>query len=362
MNAMVRRTVVPVGSGLSRTRIGGTTIRLKADPTIVTTLLLAALFVSGSATSAAAQDSHIVVVTGVSGDEAHAKRFHAWATTFIDAAKTKDNVPDANITYLAERLETDPARIRDRSTREAVTKAVADIAAKARPGDQVVILLIGHGSFDGSVGAFGLPGPDMTAPEWAALLKTLSAQKVAFVNTASSSGAFLPTVAAPGRTVVTATKTGGQRNATKFGEFFARAFGDTAADADRNGHVSIQEAFNYADNMVVNAFEQAGLLRTEHAAIDDGGGGQLAGTQFLTARPSDGGLKVDTSDPAMRALVAEREDIQKQVDALRLKKDALAVDPDGYARELERLLTDLALKTRAIRDLEAQGKKPGASP
>ena len=69
----------------------------------------------------------------------HAKQFHAWATTFIDAAKTKDGVPDANITYLAEKPDVDAARIRDRSTREAVTKAVADIAAKARPGDQVVI-------------------------------------------------------------------------------------------------------------------------------------------------------------------------------------------------------------------------------
>ncbi len=93
--------------------------------------------------------------------------------------------------------------------------------------------------------------------------------------------------------------------------------------------MSIREAFNYAETSVVKAFEQDGLLRTEHATIDDGGGGRLAATQFLTARPSDGGLKVDTSDPAMRALVAEREAIQKQIAALRLKKDALAVDPEA---------------------------------
>jgi hypothetical protein len=64
----------------------------------------------------------------------------------------------------------------------------------------------------------------------------------------------------------------------------------------------------------------------------------------------------------MGALVAEREEIQKQIDALRLQKDALAVDPERYARDMERLLTNLALKTRAIRDLEAQGKKSGARP
>jgi hypothetical protein len=136
-----------------------------------------------------------------------------------------------------------------------------------------------------------------------------------------------------------------------FGEFFTEAFGAAEADADRNGHVSVQEAFNYADNKVVKAYQQAGLLRTEHAAIDDGGDGKLAATQFLTAHPADGGLNVNTSDPGMRALVAEREAIQKEIDALRAKKDSMPAA--AYDKELERLLTDLALKTKAIRDREA---------
>ena len=318
-------------------------------PTIV---LLPALLSFCSAARAAAQDSHLLVVTGVAGDDAHAKQFHKWATTLIDAARTKDGVPDANITYLAEKPEVDAGHIRGRSTSENVQKAVADIAVKAHPGDQVVIVLIGHGSFDGSVAAFSMPGPDMTVADWASLLKKLSAQKVAFINTTSSSGAFLPAVAAPGRTVVTATKTGGERNEAMFGEFFVDAFGDAAADADRNGHVSVLEAFNYANNNVVKAYQQGGLLRTEHAALDDGGDGKLAATQHLTAHPADGGLKVDVSDPAMRALVAEREAIQKDIDALKEKKGTL--EPARYDQEMERLLTDLALKTKAIRDRDAK--------
>jgi hypothetical protein len=151
---------------------------------------------------------------------------------------------------------------------------------------------------------------------------------------------------------VTATKTGGERNEPKFGEFFVEAFGDAGADADRNGHVSVLEAFNYANNKVTKAYEQEGLLRTEHAALDDGGGGTLAGTQFLTAHPADGGLKVDASDPVMRGLVAEREAVQKEIDALKAHKDALP--PAKYDADMERLLTSLALKTKAIRDREAK--------
>src|SRR5207249_4202737 len=200
----------------------------------------------------------------------------------------------------------------------------------------------------------------MTVADWATALKKLSAQKVAFINTTSSSGAFLPAVAAPGRTIVTATKTGGERNEAKFGGFFVEAFGDPAADADRNGHVSVLEAFNYANNKVAKAYEQAGLLRTEHAALDDGGEGKLAAVQFLTAHPSDGGLKVDTGDPAMRALVTDREAIQKQIDALKVQKATL--DPARYDQEMEKLLTNLALKTKAIRDLQAQGTKKDSQP
>ena len=304
---------------------------------------------------AAAQDPHLLVITGVSGDEEHAKKFNGWAIKLIDAAKTKDGVPDANIVYLAEKTEIDP-RVRARSTRENVEKAVADVAAASHPNDEIVIVLIGHGSFDGRVAAFNLPGPDLTAADWAALLGKLAAEHVTFVNTSSSSGPFQAALAGPGRTVVTATKTGGERNETRFGEFFTEAFGDPSADADRNGHVSVLEAFDYAKNKVVKAYEQGGFLLTEHAMLDDGSDGKIAASQFLAAHPADGGLSIDRSDPALRTLADEREGIQKQIDALKLQKATL--DAARYDQEMEKLLTELAIKTKAIRDLQAaKGQK-----
>jgi hypothetical protein len=202
-----------VGSGFSRIRaVGFSRIRAVGFSRIravgFSRICLAALLLLAAA-PAFAQESYVVVVTGVAGDDAHAKQFHAWASKLVDAAKTRDGVADANITYLGDKPDMDAKLIRGRSTSENVQKAIADIAAKAKPGDQVVIVLIGHGSFDGNTAAFSMPGPDMTVADWVAQLKKLSAQKVAFINTTASSGAFLPTVAAPGRTVVTATKTGG---------------------------------------------------------------------------------------------------------------------------------------------------------
>ena len=311
---------------------------LRALRLIVGTFLCGVLWAS----PAFAQQTHLLVITGVPGDEEHAKQFAKWAEAFIDAAKKKDSVPDANITYLSDR----------RAARESVEKAVADIAARAKPNDGVVVLLIGHGSFNGSTAAFNLPGPDLNADEWAKLLGKLSAQRVAFINTASSSGAFLQPMTAPGRVVVTATKTGGERNETQFPEFFVAAFNDPTADRDRNGHVSIAEAFEYAKTKVTQAFQQKGLLLTEHATMDDSGEGHLASTMFLGIGRAEGALAVDTSDPAMKQLVDEKDAIDRQIAALKLRKPGM--DEAQYDAQMEKLLTDLALKTKAIRDLQAK--------
>src|SRR6266851_8695635 len=236
--------VTPNGSGRGRGQSAPSPPEGRHDRTWLR--VVCAIWLCTFASVAAAQDTHILVITGVSGDDDHAKAFHAWATRFIEAAKKKEGVADGNITYLAEKTDIDPARTRSRSTRENVEKAVSAIAARAKANDEVIILLIGHGSFDGKVATFNLPGPDLTVAEWTKLLGKFTTQNVVFVNTSSSSGAFLPAIAGPGRTIVTATKTGGERNETRFAEFFVEAFNDEAADSDRNGHVSILEAFDYA--------------------------------------------------------------------------------------------------------------------
>jgi hypothetical protein len=306
--------------------------------------VLAGLLVLACSSVAAAQQTYVLLVTGVPGDEEHAKMFKEWATTFLDAAKKKEGVPEGNITYLSDHG----------ATRAAVEKAFADIGAKARANDELFVLLIGHGSFDGTTAAFNLMGPDLTADDYARLLSKFSAQRVVFVNTGSSSGAFLKPLAAPGRVIVTATKTGGERNDTDFPRYFVAAFADDAADRDRNGHVSVAEAFEYAKTKVVQAFSQKGLLLTEHATLEDSGEGQLASAVFLGGAQGRSALQVDTNDPELRALAEQKDALDRQIAALRAKKATM--DPAAYDAEMEQLLTALALKTKEIRDLQAKKK------
>jgi hypothetical protein len=292
------------------------------------------------------------VITGVSGDPELATQYQQWAIKVTDAAKKK-GIPDANITYLAENPEKDPGHIRARSTRENVMKAFGDVAARAKPNDEVFVLLIGHGSFDGRQAAFNLPGPDLTAAEYGDLLKKLATQRVVFVNTASSSGPFVEALAGPGRTIVTATKTGGERNDPRFPEFFVEALSGEEADRDRNGRVSVQEAFEYARQKVQSAYEKEGHILTEHAVLEDGSQGKLAATLFLSPEGARRADIASVSDPALRALMEQQDALERQVAELRLKKDSM--DPAQYQQQLEKLLTDLAQKSREIR--EREGKK-----
>jgi len=322
---------------------------LRAAPRL---FLLVAAFVALFASTSAAQDTHLIVVSGVAGDPELANQYHQWAMKVIDAAKKK-GIVDANIAYLAENTEKDPAHIRARSTRENVTKAFTDVAARARPNDEVFILLIGHGSFDGRQGAFNLPGPDLSAADYADLLKKLATERVVFVNTSSSSGAFLEPLAGPGRTIVTATKTGGERNDPRFAEYFIEALVTDEADRDRNGRVSVLEAFDYAKQKVQAAYEKEGHILTEHATLEDGSQGKLASTLFLAPEGARRADIAGVADPAVRALLEQQDALERQVAQLRLKKESM--DPAQYEQQLEKLLTDLAVKTKEIRDRE--GKK-----
>ena len=313
--------------------------------------VLAILFIFVGVRPSSAQETHLLVISGISGDEEHAKLFHQLATRFITAAEKKNGVPPANTIYLAEKTEIDPARIAGRSTKDGIEKAFADLASRVHPNDEVFVLLIGHGGFDGKMATFNMPGPDFTAADFARLVGKLSAQRVVFVDTTSSSGGFLQALAGPGRTIVTATKTGGEKLEPRFPQFFIEAYDTDAADRDRNGRISVAEAYEYAKAQVASAYQKAGTVQTEHATLDDGSEGKLAATVFLSTAGRVS-ANLDMNNPQVRELVKERDALEQQVTALKLRKSSM--DVAEYEQQLEKLLLALAQKTQALQQLEVK--------
>ena len=233
-------------------------------------LLLTLLAASGLS----AQQSHVLVITGAGGEPKYTQQFHEWATK-LTAAAGKQGVLAENIVYLGEQTELGGG-MAGRSTREAVQKAFADLATRSRPGDNVLIVLIGHGSAAAGTARFNLPGPDLTAVEYQKLLEPLTARKIGFVNTASASGAFVAPLSAPGRTLVTATRSGNEGNETVFARFFVDAYTGAGADTDKDNKVSLLEAYTFAAREVERWYGEQNRLLTEHAQLDDDGDGKGA--------------------------------------------------------------------------------------
>ncbi len=324
--------------------------------------IAAILFVLAFAPAAGAQATRVAIVVGLAGSPEHGELFQRWATTLVDGSAKMGIAPE-HIVYLSEKPEADAKRITAKSTKEEIARTF-DTLAQAGPEDVVVVLLIGHGTFDGKAAKFNLPGPDITAEDFAPLLGRLKSRHVVLVNTSSASGPFVEALAAPGRTIVAATRNGAERFATLFGGYFVDALAGTEADSDKNSRTSILEAFNFAKREVGVAYEREGIMVTEHPILSDNG--EKTGTQTPAADGKQGRVaSVITlgsaapgdplpADPALRALHLERRDIERRIEGLKILKDSM--EAARYVGELERLATELARKTRQIR--ESEGKRP----
>lgn len=312
-------------------------------------MLLAALL---AAAPLAAQDDvrHLLVITGLSGDPAFRATFASQGGALVDAAAGW-GVTRERVNWLAEDAGIDPGRSSGRSGREAIDSAFRRIARESSPGDVVAVVVIGHGSGEGAASRIAVPGADPTAADYAAWLDRLAGRRVMMVMAGSGSGDFLPVLKGEGRVVITATRSSVERNESVFSTHFVHGLVSREADADKDGRVTAQEAFDYANREVEKAYSGDRRLRTEHAQLDDAGGGGTAG---VLARRIGFGSGAVTADPRVTALLAERRDLESRVESLRRRRDGM--DPAQYERELEELLVAIAERTRAIRAIQGGGR------
>jgi len=297
------------------------------------------------ASPAAAGDRYALIVTGASGGDAYAEKYTTWRTAMTAILREKFHYPPDRVVVLAE-TESEGVQ---KSTRENVQRALGDFRKRLTKDDQLLVLLIGHGtSLDGDEAKFNLVGPDLTASEWADLIKPIPG-RVVFVNTTGASFPFLRKLAGRGRVVLTATDSSAQQFETVFPEYFVKAFDAQGADVDKSGRVSIWEAFSFASAGVRSWFEQKGTLPTERPLLDDTGAG--IGREVQSSASTDGAVARVTyiepeaplalpSDAAQAALVRRRADLESQLEELKARKEQMTADQ--YDAELEKILVEIA--------------------
>jgi hypothetical protein len=275
-----------------------------------------------------AGDQYAFVVSGASGGDAYAKKYDGWRTSLVNLLKSF-SYGDDHVVTLSE------------ASRDRIHDALQSLRARLRKDDSLFVVLIGHGTTEGDVAKFNLVGPDMTARDWADQLTAIEG-RVIFVDTTAASFPFLRQLARPGRIVITATDSSAQEFETVFPEFFVKAFSDPTADSDKDGRVSIFEAFLYASANVRSWFDRQNRLPTERGLLDDDGDG--VGREAWNPAPDGAVAKLTYLQPlaaaASEPLAKRQADIESAIADLKARRATMT--PAAYDAELERLLTDLA--------------------
>jgi|HubBroStandDraft_1064217.scaffolds.fasta_scaffold34970_2 hypothetical protein len=290
------------------------------------------------------EERTLVLTIGAPGEPEYAEQFSAWAGLWKQAA--------AKGGLRVRVIGQDQAASPDDRTR--LLGVLAEEVS--RPAGELWLVFIGHGTYDGRTAKFNLRGPDLSAEELAAALKPCR-RPLVVIQCASASGPFLPALSAPGRVIITATRSGYELNFARFGGYLARAIADSAADLDHDGQVSLLEAFLLAARQVDQFYRDQGRLMTEHALIDDNGDGLGTPPEWFrgvhAVKTPEKGKSVDgvrahqmilargQSEQDLRADARARRDaLEQELSALRLKKAEMK--GDEYYSQLEKILVETA--------------------
>jgi hypothetical protein len=286
---------------------------------------------------AARADTYFVTVAGLGGETEFEQRFSGWANDLDKVLKAE---PGAKVETLSG----------SNATKANIEAKMRAIAQQAKADDQVVLMLIGHGTWDDREYKFALPGPDISAAEVAALLDKIQARELV-VDMTTSSGGAIPFLQKPKRAVITATKAGTEKSSVVvFTRYWIEALRDPAADTDKNDIISALEAFKYAETKTTKFFETENRLATEHALLEDTGKGD--GVKDPSAENGEGlqagrfslihlgAVASIVKDPKKMELLKKKEDIDGQLDELRYQKAAM--DPREYRTKLQQLMVQMA--------------------
>jgi hypothetical protein len=287
-------------------------------------------------------DTFYLTIAGLGGEAEYEQRFSGWASELDKLLRAE---PGAKVETLSGAA----------ATRANVEAKLRDIAKQAKADDSLVLLLIGHGSYDESDYKFNLPGPDISATDLAGLLDKIPAHQLV-VNMTSSSGGSIVSLQKKGRVVVTATKSGTEKNATVFARYFIEALRDPAADTDKNDVITALEAFRYAEQKTAAFYDTQKRLATEHPLIEDAGKGEGVkapspenGEGFIAGRFTLlhlGAAQAAAKDPEKMKLLKHKEEVETAIDELKYRKASLPLA--DYRKQLAAYLLDLAKTQEAL--------------
>ena len=307
-------------------------------------LIISMVFARAGDSQNAPDKASVIIAVGAAGEDEFGTDFQKSAQLWIEACK-KGGANYVTIGLDPTNATTDLERLKQTLSAEPRESA-----------NELWLVLLGHGTFDGKLAKVNLRGPDLSADDLFAWLQPFK-RPLAIIDCTSASAPFLAKLSAPGRVVITATRSGYEENYARFGKFLAESIADPQADLDKDGQTSLLEAFLMASRRVAEFYDSAGRLATEHALLDDNGDGLGTPADWFRGvhavkRARDGApldgfragqfflVRSEQERQIPPALRARRDELELAVAKLRDSKEKL--NEDDYYHQLEILLLELA--------------------
>jgi hypothetical protein len=316
-------------------------LRLPKSALLFVSLIIGSL---GAARSTETNQPTVILVVGAAGEP-------EFGSNFVQQVQLWDKIcnrAEAKVIRIGLDTNNPP------EDRELLKQALA--AEQTNAAVVLWLVFIGHGTFDGKEARFNLRGPDISDTELAEWLKPFR-RPLVVINCASASAPFLKTLTGTNRVIITATRSGNELNFTRFGQYFVKALDDPETDLDKDGQVSLLEAFLMASRRVSEFYRTEGRLMTEHALIDDNGDGQGTPADWFrgarATKKAKEGASLDGARANQMHLVLSKEELAVPAE-VRARRDALELSvarlresksqmPEAdYYRQLETLLLELA--------------------
>ncbi len=257
----------------------------------------------------------VILVTGAPGNEEYKKIFGEWTAQWKDAAGK------------GEAKFSEAVHTKEKTQKETLAELIqAELNQSKSP---LWLVLIGHGTFDGKKAKFNLQGPDVSAADLKEWLKDCK-RPLAIINCASSSSPFMNALSGENRVIITATRSGFERNFCRLGGFLSKAIGDLEADIDKDGQTSLLEAWLAASRYSAEFYKNENRLSPEHPLLDDNGDGKgtppdwFRGTR-VTKKSEDPKLLPDGLRTHQLHLIASLEE-RKLSATQRAERDALDIE------------------------------------
>lgn len=281
---------------------------------------------------------YFVIATGLGGEDYYEDAFGDRSSLLAESLDLLDANDNGVYNLTAET-----------SSLAAIDSVFSELGERMRDGDKLQVYLIGHGSFDGETYKFNIEGPDLTGERLAELLGDLPSGPQLITVMTSASGALQEMLTAENRVLITATKSGLERNAPVFSAYWTAGLADAAADLNKNELLSAAELYQYSVDRVEAHYSDDNLLASEHAVIS----GEAGADDFTVARV--GVLASGQLSAVAESLLSERNQIEENIQQLMSRR--AEIPQDDYFDQLQDLMLDLGRIQERI-DMEVGGDAP----